>query len=1259
MAVFRRFRSTWRDRATRNGESGPGAVPEARTDPDHADPGSVPAPQGASASPAPPTPPPSALPATARSAPPAEASPPGRTAPHAPPRSAPGERPSAPASLDPAAAPRLFGAVPNHAYSPLPVVDADGAVVGGTGIRKFVDPLPGLGPLGRTPLGAHLPVAVPDTISYPGCDYYEIGLAEYTQRLHSDLPATRMRGYRQLNLGTDVDGHNTVAPPRQPWHLGPVVLARRGRPVRIKFINQLPAGPAGDLFLPVDPTVPGAGTGPLGGPAPYPQNRAVLHLSGASTGWASAGNPWQWITPAGEITPYPTGIGLTHVPDMPHPGQGATTLYIPNEQSGRLLWFHDNTAGLSRLTVYSGQVALYLLTDETQERLADDGVLPCEQLPLVFEDKTFVPDDAQLATQDPTWDRSRWGTRGSLWHPHVYQPRQDPHRPEGVNPTGRWDYGPWSRTAVSAGPEVTAATVANPHHDPVTDPDEPPEAPGVPHPSAVPAAYGDTVLVNGAAYPYLEVEPKVHRWRILNACTDRWLNLQLYRAASDEPMWTPEGRLADADAGEVPMVDAVRAPGRPTGWPTDGRPGGVPDPSAAGPELIRIGNECGLLPEPVVIPNRPIGFRYDRREATVLNVDGHALLLAPGERADVLVDFAAVAPGSTLILYNDAPAPLPAFDPRHDHHTDGPDRTAEGGAPPTRPGYGPNTRTLVQFRVTGSPASPYDLDRLRERLPGAYAASQRPPVVPQPAYDAGFGTVSAPTRIPVHAAAVTFTPTGGTTPVTLPLAVKAVRQLFEPEHGRATGRLGVGHPHAGPLDEPTLPLGPADPATETLHVSDPAVPIGAPGDGTQLWRVRGSGRHTHPVRFDGLDVQVVSRVGRDGRIRPPHPGELGWKQVVRVDPGEDVLVALRPEAPPLPFKLGDSIRLLDPTRPAGVPTGSTEISPLDGRPASVVNRLVNLGWEYRWGSAAAGLRDQGMSRPLVVRVAPRSPTGLNATPAPGSATALPAINLTWTGNGSLPAATSHLLHRATDSTFAGGLTEITVAGTATRYTDATITPGVTYHYRLRAENTVSCSAWSNSVPAAVQLTAPTGLTATIPPAAPLRAALRWANRSFATGIDVQRATNPTFTSGPGTTAIGVGDHHLDTALAPDTTYYYRVRTTYLGVASPWSTVATVITPPVPGVPTAVSVATSTPDPDTATVVLGWAASTPTGAGAGFTVERALDAAFTRELATFTVTGRGFTNTGLARGVTYHYRIRSFNVVAASAYTGPIPVTTPV
>ncbi|WP_442933295.1 hypothetical protein [Micromonospora psammae] len=1154
----------------------------------------------------------------------------------------------APASLDPAAVPRCFGPVPNFASSPLPALDARGRVATGTGVRKFVDALPLPGPLGRNELGSHLPVAVPDTISYPGCDYYEIGLREYTQRLHRDLPTTRLRGYRQLNLGTDADGHNTVAPPGRPYHLGPVIMARRGRPVRVKFINQLPTGRAGELFLPVDPTLDGAGTGPLDGPAPYPQNRAVPHLAGAHTGWISAGNPWQWVTPAGEITPYPTGPGLTHVPDMPHPGSGATTLYYPNEQSGRLMWLHDNTLGLSRLTVHSGQVALYLLTDPAEERLVADGVLPADQLPLVIQDRTFVPDDAQLAAQDPTWDRDRWGARGNLWHPHVYQPRQNPYQGSGRNPTGRWDYGPWLPGRLG-----DASTVENPHHDPVVAPEEPPRAPGVPHPSAVPDAYGDTMLVNGTAYPYLTVQPRAYRFRILNACADRSLNLALYRARSDGPMWQADGGLADAGAGEVRMVAAVRMPGRPDGWPTDGREGGVPDARTAGPRMILIGNECGLLPAPVVVPNRPIGYRYDRGDPTVLNVDGHALLLAPGERADVVVDFSTVPPGGTLILYNDCPAPLPRFDPRYDHHTDAPDRTAEGGLVGTRPGYGPNTRTVLQIRVAGAPAAPYDLARLTDRLPAAYAASQRPPIVPQPEYDRAFGTrTPVRTVVPAHATSVSFTPTGAPAPVTLPVEVKSVGQVFEPGHGRLAGRLGVAQPSGGALGPTAVPLDPTEPATEVLFAADPTLPVGGAADGTQLWRLCGTGRQTHPVHLSGADLQVVNRVGWDGTVRPPDPGELGWKETVRVNPAEDVIVALRPAVPPLPFKVGDSVRLLDPTRPAGARVGG----PPDGRP--VLNQLVNLGWEYRWQSAAAGLRDLGMSRPLVLRVSPRAPTGLTATPVPGSATALPAIALAWTGNGSRPPATSHLLQRATDAGFTEGLTAITVAATASRYTDATVTPGVTYHYRIRAENAVSCSAWSNSVPAAVRLTAPTGLTAAIPPAAPLRIALRWANRSFATGVDVQRATNPTFTSGPGTTAIGVAENHLDPVVAPDTTYYYRVRTTYLGAASPWSTVATVSTPPAPAVPTGVAAVVSAPAPDTATVVLSWAAGSPGGPGSGVIVQRAVDAAFSRDVATFTVTGRVFTNTGLARGVTYHYRIRSYNVVGSSPFSGPVPVSTP-
>jgi hypothetical protein len=136
------------------------------------------------------------------------------------------------------------------------VVPPDQVVVEG-GMRKFVDDLPTVGNGG-------IPAAVPDTTTYEGSDYYEIALVEYTQQMHGDLPPTKLRGYVQLNGGSG-----------EPSYLGPAIVAQKDRPVRILFRNQLPTGEAGNLFLPVDTTVMGAGMtaeghddGPIdGGPA--------------------------------------------------------------------------------------------------------------------------------------------------------------------------------------------------------------------------------------------------------------------------------------------------------------------------------------------------------------------------------------------------------------------------------------------------------------------------------------------------------------------------------------------------------------------------------------------------------------------------------------------------------------------------------------------------------------------------------------------------------------------------------------------------------------------------------------------------------------------------------------------------------------------------------------------------------------------------------------------------------------------------------
>ncbi|WDZ84392.1 hypothetical protein [Micromonospora cathayae] len=1151
--------------------------------------------------------------------------------------------------------PDYFGFTPNFANSPLPVV-VNGAVRPGTGVRKFVTRLPGVGATKANQLGNYLPVAVPDTVTYPGSDYYEIGVQQYQQQLHPDLPATRLRGYKQLNNGTDGSGHNTVAPPPRPFYTGPVILARQGRPVRVKLVNQLPTGAAGKLFLPVDTTVGGAGTGPLSPTELYTQNRVVLHLHGSETPWISDGTPLQWFVPAGEVTSYPRGASYAAVPDMPNPGAGAVTLYYPNQQSGRMMWMHDHSLGITRLTVYSGQLGLYMLDDPVQQQLVTDGVVPAEQITLVVQDKTFVPDPAQLAAEDPTWDTANWGGKGSLWFPHVYMPNQNPYNETGANPMGRWDYGPWfwpPFTGIEQGP------VPNPYYDPVRRPWEPPLQPGTPTPSVVPEAFQDTPIVNGCPYPYLEVEPKAYRFRILNACSDRSLNLQLYYAASNGTMWNPNGTLRDGAAGEVPMVEACPNPTFPPDWPTDGRAGGVPNPDARGPDWYQIGTEGGLLPGVAVLHNQPINYEYNRRDITVLNVKNYTLLLGPAERADVVIDFSSVPPGTNLILYNDCPAPMPGFDTRYDYYTGDPDQTDTGGAPTTLPGYGPNTRTVMQIRVAGTPAAPFNLARLQARLPQAYGASQPEPIVPEKAYDPAFHT-TAPTNtyVPIQDTTITFTPIGGTRPVTLDLEPKAIVEDFDQVYGRMNANLGVELPKTTAFTQTTIPLPYINPPTEIVYPSDLATPVGSPGDGTQVWKVTHNGVDTHAIHFHYFNVQLINRVGWDGAIKPPPANELGWKETVRMNPLEDTIVALRPRLPvPLPFKVGESIRLLDPTQVPGTTNGFAQIDPQTGDPMVVTNQPYDFDWEYVWHCHLLGHEDFDMMRPMVLRFTPASPTSLTATAAPGSTTVPPAIVVNWTNNATRPPATNNLVQRATDPGFTTGLTTFTVPATARTYTDSTVVPGVTYYYRVRAENAVSYSAWSNTASASVALAAPTNLVATLTATAPLRVTLTWVNHSYATGVTLQRATNAAFTTGLVTLNLPVSSSYTDTTVVAGTTYYYRVRTTYLGAVSPWSNVASVSTA-VPATPTnlaGVGVATGS----TATVNLTWAASTSVALG-GFTLQRATNATFTTGVATFTLPAgaRSYSDTGLVRGRIYYYRILAFNTAGSSAYSNPIAVSTP-
>ena len=127
-------------------------------------------------------------------------------------------------AAEPGGTPDYFG-VANWANSPR--------------IRKFVDTLPGLNVANN--LGQLDPGGRPRHHHLPGLRLLRDRCGEFTQKLHSDLPPTTLRGYVQTNNGTDADGNNTIEP-APIMYLGPMIVAQKDRPVRIKFTNELPTG---------------------------------------------------------------------------------------------------------------------------------------------------------------------------------------------------------------------------------------------------------------------------------------------------------------------------------------------------------------------------------------------------------------------------------------------------------------------------------------------------------------------------------------------------------------------------------------------------------------------------------------------------------------------------------------------------------------------------------------------------------------------------------------------------------------------------------------------------------------------------------------------------------------------------------------------------------------------------------------------------------------------------------------------------------
>jgi spore coat protein A len=330
----------------------------------------------------------------------------------------------------------------------------------GRRLRKYLEPLPqpGAGIVVATPIGPN---------------EYWFTQTEIARQLHPDLPPTPLWAYD--------DGSGLAG---QAGSFGMALIARSGTPVDVNFTHNLPA--TYPTWLPVDTRETPHGN----------QVRLMTHLHGGFVAADSDGNP--------AVTPDGFGFGETQ------------TVHYTNQlpqMPASLLWFHDHGLGTTRLNVFAGLAAAYILRDEfdTGDEPNPIGIPggPYE-IPLVIQDRQFNPD-------------------GTFFYPTSDIP--------GVVWIGEY--------------------------------------------------FGDVMLVNGKVWPFVDVEPRLYRFRILNGCNARILNLDL-----------------------------------------------------AGARMWQIGAEGGMWDMPVPVKR---------------------IVLAPAERADVLVDFSSLA-GAMLPMQNLKP-PRPVSTP--------------------------------------------------------------------------------------------------------------------------------------------------------------------------------------------------------------------------------------------------------------------------------------------------------------------------------------------------------------------------------------------------------------------------------------------------------------------------------------------------------------------------------------------------------------------------------------------------------------------
>ena len=748
-----------------------------------------------------------------------------------------------------------------------------------------------------------------------GVRHFTLGANQYDDQICPSVPGmgrTTLWGYKPaltLLEGLGTLQLTTASAPVNPYyfaagtapqpqlHLGGIIIAEGGRPgtgygTQMTMVNNLPL----KHIIPNDLTIPGANQGP---------DRMAIHCHGGIMPWIADGGPFDWFcsTERAKASPPVTEqIGASFINNVVlNPNQQASKTqgeyyWETDHQSARFIWYHDHAFGITRINAYAGLATGLLVRDDFERGMVGnatggaytqftsdphppdyypaglglpplletsflDGVLnveqslpslgywPVREYPLVFQDKIFISGTGTTPVRpaDPAWPSTAPQSAGSLWYPHTYE-------------RARWARGS-SRLVL-------------------------------PTQSCIAEMFADTMLVNGTASPNLDVEPRRYRFRMLNACNARFLNLQLYVADYTS---SPTGINLDANGNPTNTAFVNNATGD-TSW-------------------LQISAEAGFLQFPC---KRPSNLPITTGTFPYVDPVNFSLLVGSAERPDVIVDFGKLNTALTafeyankdIILYNDCPGPFPGGDPRNDYFPG-----LNNGNPvniaglPTDLSFARNTRCIMKFHVgptitgtgpEGSLTLTTSTDLTQRSAPSPW--NLEPQLIKvstqtNPVYSltnlTGEYILS---NWGLNNSTITTNVWNGTSVQAKTTTINKWKNMSLNEGFDAYGRL-------------EQRLGPLSSAPNGLAYIDPLVTVDYVTNGNvELWAIYNTTADVHPMHLHMSNWQVVGRQPFQGTapnlipsttvpMRGALPDETGFKETVKCWPGEIVYIIARWDIP--------------------------------------------------------------------------------------------------------------------------------------------------------------------------------------------------------------------------------------------------------------------------------------------------------------------------------------------------------------------------